>query len=37
MTSDEFVAWAMEQPETGHYELVAGEVVARAPSVRRTP
>jgi Uma2 family endonuclease len=31
MTSDEFIAWAMEQPETGHYELVAGEVVAMAP------
>lgn len=31
MTSDEFIAWAMEQPETKHYELVAGEVVAMAP------
>jgi Uma2 family endonuclease len=31
MTSDEFIAWAMGQPETGHYELVAGEVVAMAP------
>jgi Uma2 family endonuclease len=31
MTSDEFIAWAMEQPETSHYELVAGEVVAMAP------
>ena len=31
MTSSEFIAWAMEQPETGHYELVAGEVVAMAP------
>jgi Uma2 family endonuclease len=31
MTSDEFIAWAMEQPETAHYELVAGEVVAMAP------
>ena len=31
MTSDEFIAWAMEQPETEHYELVAGEVVAMAP------
>jgi Uma2 family endonuclease len=31
MTSDEFIAWAIEQPETSHYELVAGEVVATAP------
>lgn len=31
MTSDEFIAWAMQQPETCHYELVAGEVVAMAP------
>ena len=31
MTSDEFIAWAMEQPETSHYELVAGEVLAMAP------
>jgi len=31
MTADEFIAWAMEQPETEHYELVAGEVVAMAP------
>jgi Uma2 family endonuclease len=31
MTSDEFIAWAMEQPEASHYELVAGEVVALAP------
>jgi Uma2 family endonuclease len=31
MTSDEFIAWAMEQPETSHYELIAGEVVAMAP------
>ncbi len=31
MTSDEFIAWAMEQPETEHYELIAGEVVAMAP------
>ncbi len=30
MTADEFIAWAMEQPETEHYELVAGEVVAMA-------
>jgi Uma2 family endonuclease len=31
MTADEFVAWAMEQPEGKRYELVAGEVVAMAP------
>ena len=31
MTSDEFIAWAMEQPETCRYELFAGEVVAMAP------
>ena len=31
MTSDEFIAWAMEQPETEHYELIEGEVVAMAP------
>jgi Uma2 family endonuclease len=31
MTSDEFIAWAMEQPETEHYELIDGEVVAMAP------
>jgi Uma2 family endonuclease len=29
MTSDEFIAWAMEQPEGCHYELVDGEVVPR--------
>lgn len=31
MTSDEFIAWAMEQPEGRRCELVAGEVVAMAP------
>jgi Uma2 family endonuclease len=31
MTADEFIAWAMQQPEGEHYELVAGEVVSRAP------
>jgi Uma2 family endonuclease len=31
MTAEEFIAWAMEQPEGKHYELVAGEVVAMAP------
>ncbi len=31
MTADEFIAWAMEQPEHEHYELVRGEVIAMAP------
>jgi Uma2 family endonuclease len=31
MTSDQFIAWAMEQPEGRRYELVAGEVVTMAP------
>jgi len=31
MTSDEFIAWAMEQPETKHYEVFDGEVLAMAP------
>jgi Uma2 family endonuclease len=31
MTVDEFFAWAEQQPETEHYELVHGEVVAMAP------
>ena len=31
MTSDEFIAGAMQQPETEHYELIDGEVVAMAP------
>jgi Uma2 family endonuclease len=31
MTADEFIAWAMERPETEHYELVAGEVIAMVP------
>jgi Uma2 family endonuclease len=31
MTADQFIAWAMQRPETEHYELVAGEVVAMAP------
>jgi Uma2 family endonuclease len=35
MTSDEFVAWAMEQPEGHRYELVAGEVVTIAPEHSR--
>ena len=31
MTSDEFIAWAMEQPEAKHYELINGEIVTMAP------
>ena len=31
MTADEFIAWAIAQPEGNRYELVAGEVVAMAP------
>lgn len=31
MTSDEFIAWAMERPRGERYELVAGEIVAMAP------
>ncbi|MSP01095.1 MAG: Uma2 family endonuclease [Acetobacteraceae bacterium] len=31
MTADEFIAWAMEQPETEHYELAGGEIVTMAP------
>ena len=31
MTADEFVPWAMAQPEGCRYELVAGQVVAMAP------
>jgi Uma2 family endonuclease len=31
MTSDEFIAWAMQQPEMCHYELIAGEIVTMAP------
>ncbi|MFO1047869.1 MAG: Uma2 family endonuclease [Geminicoccaceae bacterium] len=31
MTADEFLDWAMAQPEGERYELVAGEVVAMAP------
>src|SRR5271166_2486203 len=31
MTADEFIAWAIEQPEGQHYELAAGEVIAMAP------
>jgi Uma2 family endonuclease len=31
MTADEFLVWAMEQPEGERFELVAGEVVAMAP------
>ena len=31
MTSNDFIAWAMEQPETKHYELFDGEILALAP------
>jgi Uma2 family endonuclease len=31
MTADEFIAWAMARPETEHYELIDGEVIAMAP------
>jgi len=31
MTADEFIAWAMQQPEGQRYELVGGEVVGMAP------
>lgn len=31
MTADEFLVWALEQPEGKRYELVAGEVVSMAP------
>ena len=31
MTSDQFVTWALAQPEGERYELASGEVVAMAP------
>jgi Uma2 family endonuclease len=31
MTADEFIAWALQQPEGQRYELVGGEVVGMAP------
>jgi Uma2 family endonuclease len=31
MTSDEFIAWAMEQPEGQRFELLSGRVVAMTP------
>jgi len=31
MTADEFLEWAMDQPEGQRYELAGGEVVAMAP------
>lgn len=34
MTSDEFIAWAAEQPR-GRYELIEGEIVAMAPERSR--
>ncbi|HET6196788.1 MAG TPA: Uma2 family endonuclease, partial [Acetobacteraceae bacterium] len=31
MTADEFIAWAMQQPDDQRYELVDGEVYGMAP------
>jgi Uma2 family endonuclease len=31
MTADEFIAWAMEQPEGERYELERGRIVGMAP------
>src|SRR5579871_6184419 len=31
MTSDAFIAWAMEQPETKRYELFDGGILTMAP------
>jgi Uma2 family endonuclease len=31
MTADEFIAWAIQQPEGRRYELAGGEVVGMAP------
>jgi Uma2 family endonuclease len=31
MTADEFIPWAMAQPEGFRYELVAGQVIAMSP------
>ncbi len=31
MTADEFIAWAMEQPEGERYELERGQIVGMAP------
>jgi len=31
MTVDEFIPWAMARPETEHYELIAGDIVAVTP------
>lgn len=31
MDADTFIAWAMEQPETEHYELHDGEIVSMSP------
>jgi Uma2 family endonuclease len=30
MTADEFIAWAMENPDAGRFELLGGEVIAMA-------
>jgi hypothetical protein len=37
MTSDAFIAWAMEQPKGRRYELLAGRVVAMAPDHHPDP
>jgi len=31
MTTDEFIAWAMNRPEGGKYELYHGEIIQMAP------
>lgn len=31
MTGDEFIAWATQQPDAEHYELVSGVVVTIVP------
>jgi Uma2 family endonuclease len=35
MSADEFIPWAMAQPEGCRYELVAGEIVAMSPERAR--
>ena len=35
MTADEFLDWAMAQPDGSRYELIAGEVVAMVPERAR--
>lgn len=31
MSADEFIAWAMQQPDGDRYELTGGEIVAMTP------